>query len=78
MVQSGSAEGTGSALYFDGQDNRWAIGTIASASQNAVDKSEYLATVNLSTSAPTTSTLGSGVGSLWVDTDDEIVYIRTA
>ena len=78
VVQSGSAEGTGSALYFDGQDNRWAIGTIASASQNAVDKSEYLATVNLSTSAPTTSTLGSGVGSLWVDTDDEIVYIRTA
>ena len=78
VVQSGSAAGTGSALYFDGQDNRWAIGSLVSASQNAVNKSEYLATVNLSTSAPTTTTLGSGVGSLWVDTDDEIVYIRTA
>ena len=78
VVQSGSAAGTGSALYFDGQDNRWAIGSLVSASQNAVNKSEYLATVNLSTSAPTNTTLGSGVGSLWVDTDDEIVYIRTA
>tara|TARA_X000001036_G_C20676120_1_gene804236 strand:+ start:222 stop:2234 length:2013 start_codon:yes stop_codon:yes gene_type:complete len=78
VVQSGSAVGTGSALYFDGQDNRWSIGTIASASQNAVQTTSHVGTVNLSTSAPTTTSRGFGVGSMWVDTDDEIVYIRTA
>jgi hypothetical protein len=83
IVQSGSVAGSGSALYFDNSDQRWSIANgIAKNQTAAVGSAQFVTTVATSTSSPSGD--GVGVGSMWVDTNEDdgagngTIYIRTS
>jgi len=83
IVQSGSAAGSGSALYFDDSDQRWSIAdSIAKNQTAAAGSTQFITTVATSTSSPSGD--GVGIGSMWVDTNEDdgagvgTIYIRTS
>jgi len=83
IVQSGSAAGSGSALYFDNSDQRWSIAdSIAKNQTAAAGSTQFITTVATSTSSPSGD--GVGIGSMWVDTNEDdgagvgTIYIRTS
>ena len=78
VVQSGSAVNTGSAFYHDIQQERWAVSKTVASNAVAVTPLQFVSTVKTSTASPTTSDGDYGVGEMWVDTDDQEIYIRTA
>ncbi len=87
IVQSGSADLSGSALYHDKDDERWAVAKSVSATTLAVTPLEYVMTVYDATSggnnqpAPPAATGSYGVGEMWIDNTsapNEGIWIRTA
>ena len=79
IVQSGSAHNSGSALYHDNSTKRWAVAKgIAKTATAAQTQTQFVATIKTSTSAPSDSDADYGVGEMWVETDTQDVYIRTA
>jgi hypothetical protein len=79
IVQSGSAAGSGSALYHDNSTERWAVAkSIGKTNTAATTHLQFVSTIKTSTSAPSTSDADYGVGEMWVDTDDQEIYIRTS
>ena len=87
IVQSGSADLSGSALYHDKDDERWAVAKGVAATTLAVTPLEYVMTVYDATSGgnnqpkPPAASGSYGVGEMWIDNTsapNEGIWIRTA
>jgi len=78
VVQSGSVADSGSALYHDVDDERWAVAQGVAASATSVTPLQHVVTVSGSVATNPNSTSGSyGVGEMWI-TDAEEIWIRTS
>ena len=55
-----------------------AVSKTVASNAVAVTPLQFVSTVKTSTASPTTSDGDYGVGEMWVDTDDQEIYIRTA
>ena len=80
IVQSGSADLSGSALYHDTDSERWSVAKSLGQNASAITPLQFVGTVNLSTDAPTAANGEYGVGEMWVDTDTNggEIYIRVS
>ena len=78
VVQSGSSADTGSALYHDKDSQRWAVAKQIKAEATAVTPLSFVSTVTTNATAPGTASGSYGVGEMWVETDTQDIYIRTA
>ena len=80
IVQSGSFRGSGSALYHDKSTERWAVakGVAKSAAGLAQTHLQYIATVGASAVAPNATSGSYGVGEMWIETDTQDIFVRTA
>ena len=77
LVQSGSVAGSGSAFYHDINSERWSVAKSVAEGQTAVTPLQFVTTVTLNSSAPTSDNGEYGVGEMWVETDTQDIYIRT-
>lgn len=78
VVQSGSNADTGSALYHDKDSQRWAVAKQIKAEATAVTPLSFVSTVTTNATAPGTASGSYGVGEMWVETDTQDIFIRTA
>ncbi len=78
IVQSGSAVDSGSAIYHDINSERWAVATGISSITSAVTPKQMVVTTTLSSATPGSSDGDYGVGEMWVETDTQDIWIRTA
>ena len=78
IVQSGSAVDSGSAIYHDINSERWAVATGIGSIAQAVTPKQMVVTTTLSTSTPGSSDGDYGVGEMWLETDSQDIWIRTA
>jgi hypothetical protein len=78
IVQSGSAVDSGSAIYHDINSERWAVAKGVGSIAQAVTPLQMVVTSTLSTVAPNSTSGSYGVGEMWVETDTQDIYIRTA
>ena len=83
MVQSGSADLSGSALYHDIGDERWSVAKNIGANQTAITPLQYVTTIkvsdlptNLNANKTYTGSVDYGKGEMVVDSEGEI-YIYT-
>ena len=76
IVQSGSAADSGSALYHDKQDERWAIAKGIAADATAVTPTSYVTTVTTANHSPNTTSGSAGEGEMWVDTTLDEIWVR--
>lgn len=75
IIASSGSFATGSALYHDITDQRWAVAKTVAADANSVTPLEYLTTVKVQSGVP--STQEYGVGEMYVNTDNGEVFIYT-
>ena len=81
LVQSGSVVGSGSALYHDTNDERWAVAKGIAQDASTISPNRFVTTVKVSTASP--SGTEYGVGEMWVDTNENdgagngTIYILT-
>ena len=78
VVQSGSTDLSGSALYHDTDSERWSVAKNLGSNETAVTPLQFVGTVQTSTSPPSSTNGEYGVGEMWVETDTQDIYIRTA
>ncbi len=78
VVQSGSNADTGSALYHDINSQRWSVAKEVKAEATALTPLSFVTTVSTAATAPGASSGSYGIGEMWVETDTQDVYIRTA
>ena len=83
VVQSGSADLSGSALYHDISDERWSVARNVGQDQTAITPGQYVTTVavsdlptNLNANKTYTGSADYGKGEMVVDSNGEI-YIYT-
>jgi hypothetical protein len=72
IAASGSIS-SGSALYHDITDNRWAVAKSVASNATAVTPLEYVTTVKLDTGTPSTQEYGRG--EMYINTSDESIWI---
>ena len=72
IAASGSIS-SGSALYHDITDNRWAVAKSVASNATAVTPLEYVTTVKLDTGTPSTQEYGRG--EMYINTTDESIWI---
>ena len=77
IVQSGSAVDSGSAIYHDTQDERWAVAKGVAADGTAVTPTSYVTTVTTANHNPNTDSGSYGDGEMWINTSDEEIWVRT-
>ena len=77
IVQSGSADKSGSAIFSDSSEHRWAVAKGVQASgSNTVTPEAFVATVNINQPTPPGSDSGSyGEGEMYITATDDI-WIR--
>jgi hypothetical protein len=78
IVQSGSAIDSGSAIYHDINSQRWAVATGIGSIAQAVTPKQMVVTTTLSAATPGSGNGDYGVGEMWVETDTQDIWIRTA
>jgi len=78
IVQSGSNDQSGSALYHDKDSQRWAVAKDIISEATAVTPLSFVTTTTTNATAPSTASGSYGVGEMWVETDTQDIYIRTA
>ncbi len=80
VVQDGSTDLQGAALYHDTNDSRWAVASGVAHNATSITALQYITTVKTSTDFPDTTSGSFGVGEMWVDTDtnDGEIYIRVS
>jgi hypothetical protein len=77
IVQSGSAVDSGSAIYHDVNDERWAVAKGVKSTTTSLTALQHVVTGDFSKTTSPDSTSGSyGVGEMWVD-DSSDIWIRT-
>jgi len=77
IVQSGSAVDSGSAIYHDTQDERWAVAKGVASDGTAVTPTAYVSTITTANHNPNTDSGSYGSGEMWVNTTDEEIWVRT-
>jgi uncharacterized protein YbjQ (UPF0145 family) len=77
IVQSGSAVDSGSAIYHDTQDERWAVGKGVASDGTAVTPTAYVTTTTTANHNPNTDSGSYGSGEMWINTTDEEIWVRT-
>jgi len=77
IVQSGSAVDSGSAIYHDTQDERWAVAKGVASDGTAVTPTSYVTTTTTANHNPNTDSGSYGSGEMWVNTTDEEIWVRT-
>ena len=78
IVQSGSAVDSGSAIYHDINSERWAVAKGVGSDWTAVTPKQMVVTTVVSASSPHSSYGEYGVGEMWLETDSQDIWIRTA
>jgi hypothetical protein len=78
IVQSGSAVDSGSAIYHDINSERWAVAKGVGSIATAVTPKQMVVTTTLSSATPGSSDGDYGVGEMWLETDSQDIWIRTA
>ena len=78
VVQSGSVDLSGSAFYHDTNSERWAVAKNLGHNAAAITPLQFVTTVQTSTSPPSSTNGEYGVCEMWVETDTQDIYIRTA
>ena len=78
VVQSGSVDLSGSAFYHDTNSERWSVAKNLGHNAAAITPLQFVTTVQTSTSPPSSTNGEYGVGEMWVETDTQDIYIRTA
>ena len=79
IVQSGSSDLSGSALYHDTNSERWSVAKTVKADDTAVSPLQFVTTVRTATNNPNTTTSASyGAGEMHVNTDTGDIWIRTS
>ena len=78
IVQSGSAVDSGSAIYNDISSQRWAVAKGVGSISAAVTPLQMVVTTAVSASSPHSSYGEYGVGEMWIETDTQDIWIRTA
>ena len=78
IVQSGSAVDSGSAMYNDISSQRWAVAKGIGSIAAAVTPLQMVVTTAVSASSPHSSYGEYGVGEMWIETDTQDIWIRTA
>jgi len=76
IVQSGSAVDSGSAIYHDTQDERWAVAKGVASDGTAVTPTAYVTTTLTANHNPDTTSGSYGVGEQWVNTTTDDIWIR--
>ena len=77
IVQSGSAVDSGSAIYHDVNDERWAVAKGVKSTATSLTALQHVVTGDFSKTTSPDSTSGSyGVGEMWID-DSSDIWIRT-
>jgi|21_taG_2_1085346.scaffolds.fasta_scaffold00336_2 hypothetical protein len=76
IVQSGSAVDSGSAIYHDTQDERWAVAKGVASDGTAVTPTAYVTTTVTANHNPNTTSGSYGVGEQWVNTTTDDIWIR--
>ena len=69
VVQSGSSVDSGSAIYHDITDERWAVAKNVASNATAITPLQYVLSTTLSTSTPGVNDGEYGVGEFWIDTN---------
>tara|TARA_R100000455_G_C6266753_1_gene122055 strand:+ start:335 stop:1483 length:1149 start_codon:yes stop_codon:yes gene_type:complete len=77
LIQSGSVANTGSAFYHDINSERWAVAKTIAQDATAITPLQFMTTVTLNSSAPSSDNGDYGVGEMWIETDTQDIYIRT-
>ena len=77
IVQSGSAVDSGSAIYHDTQDERWAVAKGVASDGTAVTPTSYVTTATTANHNPNTDSGSYGSGEMWINTTDEEIWVRT-
>ena len=77
IVQSGSAVDSGSAIYHDTQDERWAVAKGVASDGTAVTPTSYVTTTTTANHNPNTDSGSYGSGEMWINTTDEEIWVRT-
>ena len=75
-IISGSAVDSGSAIYHDTQDERWAVAKGVAADGTAVTPTAYVTTTVTANHNPDTTSGSYGVGEQWVNTTTDDIWIR--
>jgi len=78
LVQSGSADQTGSALYHDTNSQRWAVQKTVASNATAVTPLHHVVTAKIEFQGPSASDGDYGAGEMWIDAEEEDIYIRTS
>ena len=74
----GSVDLSGSAFYHDTNSERWAVAKNLGHNAAAITPLQFVTTVQTSTSPPSSTNGEYGGGEMWVETDTQDIYIRTA
>jgi hypothetical protein len=80
IVVQNAAGGTGSAIYWDGNDQRWAVNPAVAQNATSVAANSYIPTISGSSGNPSGNpTYGaadpSRIGAMYVNTADESIWI---
>ena len=78
LVQSGSADQTGSALYHDTNSQRWAVQKTVASNATAVTPLQHVVSAKIDFQSPSASDGDYGAGEMWIDAEEEDIYIRTS
>jgi hypothetical protein len=82
FIQSGSSANTGSALYHDAGDQRWAVATKMRQSDTNLSSQAYITrsfvvTTTAAAGAPDESDVRYGYGEIYINESNGDIYIRT-
>ncbi len=78
VVQSGSSADTGSAIYHDSNSQRWAVAKTVKSEATAVNPLQFVTTATVDQQNPGSGDGHYGIGEMWVNYQDEDVWIRTS
>ena len=65
-------------MYHDINSQRWSVAKEVKAEATALTPLSFVTTVSTAATAPGAASGSYGIGEMWVETDTQDVYIRTA
>jgi len=78
LIVGGTTVGTGSALYWDKDSDRWAVSESVAQDATAVTPNQFMVTTTVhATDDPGSSDGDYGVGEMWIAEDTDDIWIRT-
>jgi len=78
LIVGGTTAGTGSALYWDKDSDRWAVSESVAQGATTVTPNQFMVTTTVhATDDPGTGDGDYGVGEMWIAEDTDDIWIRT-